>query len=210
MKIDDAYTRWSSSYDEDRNLTRDLDRSVTEKLLGARRFETALELGCGTGKNTALLVEISTRMVALDFSPGMLKQAKDKIAARNVAFALADLTKSWPCPSDSFDLVAFNLVLEHIEDIDFAFVEAARCAKRGALVFVSELHPYRQYKGARARFDDGSAGVTRVPAFTHHVSEFVQSAGRADLAVENATEWSHAEDEGELPRLVAFELTRRP
>ena len=38
MNIDAAYTRWSDRYDSDRNLTRDLDASVTATVLAAPRF----------------------------------------------------------------------------------------------------------------------------------------------------------------------------
>lgn len=208
MKIEAAYTRWSSTYDADRNLTRDLDASVTRRILGRRRFRSALELGCGTGKNTAFLARISRTVLALDFSRGMLERAKEKVEARNVAFALADLTKPWPCADGSFDVVTFNLVLEHVDDLNFVFEEAARCAMDGGLVFVSELHPYRQYGGSRAKYEDQPNEVVSVPAFTHHVSDFLRSARRAGLTLEAFTEERHPDDEHRLPRLAVFELGR--
>jgi malonyl-CoA O-methyltransferase len=209
LKIETAYTRWSASYDEDRNLTRDLDQSVTETILRPRRFEAALELGCGTGKNTALLARICRTVLALDFAEAMLRRAKEKVRADNVSFARADLTRPWPCPNAAFDLVACNLVLEHINDLDIVFAEAARCTASKALVFVSELHPYRQYKGTQARYTDQRDGEIKVPAFIHHISDFVHSAQRAGLTLDGFTEWSHPEDDGGLPRLAVFELTSR-
>jgi ubiquinone/menaquinone biosynthesis C-methylase UbiE len=58
MEIHEAYTDWSATYDSDRNLTRDLDQEVTRETLANLNFESILELGCGTGKNTELLAEI--------------------------------------------------------------------------------------------------------------------------------------------------------
>ena len=57
MSIKTASDRWSDTYDNDRNLTRDLDRTVTQKILTDLnlKFKLALELDCGTGKNTILL-----------------------------------------------------------------------------------------------------------------------------------------------------------
>ena len=57
MSIKIAHDRWSDAYDNDRNLTRDLDRIVTQKILTDLnlKFKLALELNCGTGKNTILL-----------------------------------------------------------------------------------------------------------------------------------------------------------
>lgn len=96
MNIQSTYDIWSTTYDQDRNLTRDLDQAMTKQTLADRRFENILELGCGTGKNTVLLAEIAKTIHALDFSEGMIEQARQKLNASNVEFAQADLTKPWP------------------------------------------------------------------------------------------------------------------
>src|ERR1700704_5837722 len=97
MNIQQAYTDWSSTYDQDRNLTRDLDEIVTREALANLRCNSILEIGCGTGKNTALLAQIGRRVLALDFSTGMIEQARAKLLLENVEFELADLTQPWPC-----------------------------------------------------------------------------------------------------------------
>ena len=91
-----AYDIWSETYDRDRNLTRDLDHEVTRATLAPFRFSSVLEIGCGTGKNTALLASIAAKVHALDFSDGMLAQAKNKVSSDNVMFTVADLTRPWP------------------------------------------------------------------------------------------------------------------
>ncbi|MCK7482074.1 MAG: class I SAM-dependent methyltransferase [Candidatus Moduliflexus flocculans] len=68
MDIQNAYNEWSDIYDTNANLTRDLDPTVTRSLLASRRFDSILELGCGTGKNTVFFAEIGERVHALDFS----------------------------------------------------------------------------------------------------------------------------------------------
>ncbi len=210
MTIASAYTAWSATYDADRNLTRDLDRDVTRRVLGDRRVGVVLEVGCGTGKNTALLAEIGARVLALDFSDGMLARARDKITAAHVDFQVADVTQPWPCANGTVDLVTCNLVLEHVEHLDVVFAEAARCLAAGGVLYVSELHPFRQYEGSQARFDDATAGTTRVPAFLHHVSDFFDAAAQAGLALSAFREWWHAEDAKRPPRLVTFELRKGP
>lgn len=105
MDIQDAYTDWSITYDSDRNLTRDLDQVVTKETLANRRYYNVLEVGCGTGKNTHLLAQFGKRVCALDLSMGMLEQAKRKIQSDRVLFAVADLTKAWPCKTESVDLI---------------------------------------------------------------------------------------------------------
>lgn len=203
MKIQDAYTRWSTTYDSDRNLTRDLDQLATERTLIDRSYQNILELGCGTGKNTALLDSIGRKVLALDFSPGMLRQAKAKLRTDHVFFVRADLTKPWPAKTGSFDLVVCNLVLEHIEDLGPIFHQASQSLTAGGLFFVSELHPFRQYRGTQANFRNEQETV-EIDAFVHHLSDFTEAARANGLTLKLMKEWWHDEDLNKLPRLVSF------
>jgi malonyl-CoA O-methyltransferase len=208
VSISDAYTSWSESYDLDRNLTRDLDQAVTRQMLGRQRCGNILEIGCGTGKNTALLAEIGRRVLALDFSEGMLKQAREKISAPGVTFGRADLTQPWPCKSESVNLVVCNLVLEHVEHLNFIFAEASRCLASDGTLFLSELHPFRQYQGGQARFTAGPSSQVAIEAFVHNISDFFEAARLAGLTVTRFNEWWHPEDQGRPPRLATFHFSR--
>jgi len=101
MSVHEAYNAWAGSYDDDHNLTRDLDRQATSALLDGRRYRAILEAGCGTGKNTALFAQLGDSVQALDFSEGMLRQARAKLQHEHVRFVQADLTRRWPCPDQS-------------------------------------------------------------------------------------------------------------
>lgn len=203
MTIRNAYTTWSATYDSDRNLTRDLDQTVTETLLRNRQHDSVLEIGCGTGKNTAFLAGISRKILALDFSTGMLKQAKARVSASNVLFVAADLTEPWPCKQNGFELIVCNLVLEHIEDLEAVFSEASEALTKGGSFFISELHPYRQYEGKRAVFQNERETI-EIPAFVHHLSDFTNAAMNNSFSLRLMKEWWHDEDAGKSPRLVSF------
>lgn len=203
MNIQDAYTRWSDTYDSDRNLTRDLDHRATQDALTGLHYQNIMELGCGTGKNTSFLTQLGEQIVALDFSPGMLRQAKSKITSDRVFFVVADLTKPWPCKDESFELIVCNLVLEHIEDLGAVFAEISRALKTGGRFFLSELHPFRQYKGTKANFRTEHEAI-EIHAFVHHLSDFTESARANGLSVRMMREWWHEEDQNKLPRLVSF------
>jgi ubiquinone/menaquinone biosynthesis C-methylase UbiE len=207
MEIHEAYTDWSATYDSDRNLTRDLDQEVTRETLANLNFESILELGCGTGKNTELLAEIGKHVHALDFSAGMIEKAKAKLRLPNVTFEIADITHRWPVGNESFDLVICNLVLEHIKDLSFIFAEASRVLMNAGQFFVCELHPFRQYQGTVARFQ--RTETTEIPAFVHHVTDFINAGSAKRLSMVSMKESWHAEDDGKPPRLVSFVFEKK-
>jgi ubiquinone/menaquinone biosynthesis C-methylase UbiE len=203
VKVEDAYNAWSATYDSDQNRTRDLDERVARGELQSLRFKTALELGCGTGKNTILLASISERVLSLDFSAAMIEKAKQRVPSTNVTFEIADITKRWLAEDQLFDLVVCNLVLEHVEELPFIFAEAARVLISGGNFFVCEFHPFRQYHGSQARFQQAEE-TTRIPAFLHHVTDFLNAAEASRLKLVKLNEWWHEDDTGKPPRLISF------
>jgi ubiquinone/menaquinone biosynthesis C-methylase UbiE len=56
MSIQKAYDNWSSQYDNNDNKTRDLEARALQETLAGIQFTNCLEIGCGTGKNTAWLL----------------------------------------------------------------------------------------------------------------------------------------------------------
>ena len=202
MSIEKAYNEWSSQYDTNKNKTRDLDAIVTRDVLKGISFSKALELGCGTGKNTLFLTKQADEILAVDFSDKMLEIAREKISYPKVRFQKADISKDWSWTSEKFDLVTCNLILEHIEDLDFVFSQAFSRLKSGGYYFVSELHPFKQYKGTKARFDSPE-GRMELETFTHHISDFTTAAFKAGFVLQKLDEWFD-EEKNETPRLISF------
>lgn len=210
MSIRNAYNAWSQTYDSDENLTRDLDRQVMLEALAGRRFSSILEISCGTGKNTSLLARIGERVHALDFSEGMIEKARENVNAANVKFSMADLTQRWPCTDGAYDLVVCNLVLEHIENLSFIFSEASRVLLPGGQFLVNELHPFRQYEGKKARFQS-ETGIIEIPAFVHHISEFLKPATQSGLSLLQLDErWHPADPPARPPRLISLLFEKQP
>ena len=203
MNIRDAYSDWAATYDDDRNLTRDLDQEVTRTVLSEARCESILEIGCGTGKNTAFLAQFAKRVLAVDFSTAMIQKAQVKLRSSNVRFAVANITQSWPCRDRSVDLISCNLVLEHVSDLSFIFAESFRVLTEPGRLFISELHPFRQYEGVQAKFQHEGQTNT-IPAFVHHISDFTNAAAANRLSLLRLNEWWHQEDKGKPPRLISF------
>jgi ubiquinone/menaquinone biosynthesis C-methylase UbiE len=205
-----AYDRWSRRYDDDHNATRDLDARVVRgtplHVAGSR----VLELGCGTGKNSQWLATQARELVALDFSPGMLDVARRRVRSQRARFVEHDITRPWPVEPSSIDVVVGNLVLEHVRDLTPVYAEAARVLRPGGELFLCELHPYRQLRGAQAHFEDAETHETvPVTAYQHSVSEYVNGGLAVGLTLRALGE--HLEESASAespPRLLSVLFER--
>lgn len=210
-----AYDRWAPTYDSDTNHTRDLDAAVLRTHGPEVRGQTVLELGGGTGKNTVWLAERASSVLSLDLSAPMQAVARERVAALGlpegrVTFALHDLRQPWPVDSAVVHVVVSNLVLEHVQGLDAIFAEAARVLAPGGTLWVSELHPERQRRGAQAHFEAEDTGeLVYVPAYRHTVSAYVNAAIGAGLRVRRVAEWlEDGADPLAAPRLFTMRAKR--
>src|SRR5438270_14076957 len=108
MNVRQAYNIWAEQYDTNNNKTRDLEALALRKTLADIEFNSCLEIGCGTGKNTEWLVTKSKEITAVDLSEEMLAKAKEKISPGKVSFLQADITTSWSLGVKRFNLVTFS------------------------------------------------------------------------------------------------------
>lgn len=210
QRVAQAYDRWAETYDSQDNHTRDLDAVVLRNHGPSIRGRAVLELGCGTGKNTEWLAANCRTVTALDLSEGMLAAARARVSADHVSFVQHDLTAAWPVADGTMDLVVGNLVLEHIKDLAPVFRECARVLRRGGKLYMSELHPARQLRGAQAHFTDVRSGdIVYVPAFTHTISEYVNSAISAGFTLRHMGEWLEEPHIAHVPpRLLTLQFVR--
>ena len=203
MKVENAYNIWADQYDTNSNKTRDLDKKSTIETLSKLEFSSVIELGCGTGKNTIFLLKKAEKIIGLDFSQKMLNKAKLKINDKRVDFRKADLTTEWKIDNDSADLITSSLVLEHIEDLDFIFDQANKKVKNGGAFFISELHPFKQYSGSKAKFETES-GTQELETYIHHISEYLNSAKNNNFELIELKEWFDDDMKNKIPRLIGL------
>ncbi len=203
MSIKESYNKWAVQYDNNVNATRDLDHKATVNTLNRYQFSDVVELGCGTGKNTSFLLTKASTIVGIDFSTEMLAKAKQKISNKNVLFRQGDITQPWGVEDHSVDLVTASLVLEHISDLKPVFEQAAKKLRAGGLLFISELHPYKQYTGSKARFET-EQGIQTLEAYTHHTSEYLTEAKASGFKLVELKEWFDEIGAPNIPRLISF------
>jgi ubiquinone/menaquinone biosynthesis C-methylase UbiE len=197
----EAYNQWAGIYDTNHNKTRDLEAAVLRTVLENIPFRNCLEIGSGTGKNTAWLLKKSSTLTAVDFSIKMLEKAKQKIQDPAVRFVCADITKTWNFSNPETDLIVFSLVLEHIKNLGPVFRSANKALVTGGCIYISELHPFKQYLGSKARFE--TANGNRSPdCFVHHLTDYIQAAKKQNLTLTNIQEFFDDQDHSGPPRIL--------
>ena len=203
MKTREAYNSWSEQYDSNHNKTRDLEAVALRSALKGIEINNCLELGCGTGKNSAWLSEKATALTAVDFSEGMLEMARRKITAANTKLIQAYLNKDWDFASGDYDCITFSLVLEHFSQLLPLFKKAAAVMSPGGHLYIGELHPFKQYGGSKARFET-DAGTQIVECFNHHVSDFTHAAKQTGFRLIELQEYFDEDKRDAVPRILAM------
>jgi SAM-dependent methyltransferase len=188
-----GYDRWALVYDHDANPLPALEEPIVREAVGDVRGATVLDLGCGTGRHTLWLAAAGARVTAVDFSDGMLAEARRKAGAAAVEFLAHDLHDPLPFPTASFDIVVSGLVLEHLRELGGFFAEAHRVLRPGGRAVVSAMHPAMFLRGSQARFTDPDSGeIVQPGSFPHRIGDFVMAAVRAGFGLEDVSE--HAPD----------------
>jgi len=190
----EGYDLWSQIYDDEDNPLIALETASVEWLLGDVRGLTIADIGCGTGRHALAMAKAGAKVVALDFSVGMLAKARAKPDAPSVRLVQHDLTTGLPFASRSMDRVICCLVLEHVVDLGGALAEMSRICRVGGFVLVSDLHPAMRLLGAQAQFTDPATGrKTRPAGARHQLSDYVLATTRAGLHIDHMSE--HLVDE---------------
>lgn len=203
MNVQEAYNNWSQQYDTNQNKTRDLEAVALQTTLANQRFENCLEIGCGTGKNTAWLVTHAATITAVDLSEAMLAKAIEKINNSHVQFVQANILQDWTFATSNYELITFSLVLEHIENLEAIFKKIAAVTNSGAIVYIGELHPFKQYTGSKARYET-EAGVQVVTCFNHHVTDFTNAASAHGFELLQLNEFFDDGDRNTIPRILTL------
>lgn len=146
--------------------------------LAERAPKRILEIGCGKGETTRILMERfpDATIVATDVDAAAIASAKTGVTEPRVTFAVADATRL-PFPDASFELVIELNSFHHVGRWMNAIAECAR-------VTVPD--------GAFAAMDENVAAWGRLfrlldrPASTFSSREFVAAARTAGLSLKNS------------------------
>ncbi|OCK79374.1 S-adenosyl-L-methionine-dependent methyltransferase [Lepidopterella palustris CBS 459.81] len=204
----DTYNAWASVYDTDGNILQAIDdlelASLLPEFLALATSAPSpdfsiIDLGCGTGRNTAKLLShpypstLNVSVTGLDFSSGMLAVAEQKLFSQlhtlkpNIKLTLqqADCFPSATNPSTSPSLpvtspsnaIISTLVLEHIPLTHF-FATLATLLQPSGLALVTNMH---REMGSRSQagFVGSDGKKVQGTSFVYGVEETVEAAREA-------------------------------
>ncbi len=100
----------------------------------AKRGQTVLDVGCGPGVYHRPLVALGARIVGLDASQGMVREA---LAANDAADVAQADAQRLPIRDASVDRVMANHMLYHVPDQRAALAEFRRVLKQGGRAVIS-------------------------------------------------------------------------
>ena len=114
-------------------------RVATVKAVGPRPGERILDLAAGTGTSSEALARSGARVVAADFSKGMLAVGRARLKDESrVEFVFADAL-ALPFGDEEFDAVTISFGLRNVADPHRALAEMYRVAKPGARIVICEF-----------------------------------------------------------------------
>ena len=157
----DAYGRFMGRFSEPLAV-------VLADWCGVREGGRALDVGCGPGALTAVLVDRlgADRVAALDPSPPFVAATRARFPGVDVREATAEAI---PWPDAEFDLVAAELVVHFMTDPVAGLREMGRVAREGATVaacvwdLAGGRSPLSTFWRAVAELEPGHPGEARLP-----------------------------------------------
>lgn len=184
----DGYREWSTMYDGPNPMI-DREESVTipwlNDLVNQHNTVRALDAGCGTGRQAALLADRGADVTGIDATPEMLEIARQKVPGGTFEHGSLD---ALPCDDNQFDLAVASLALCHLDDPRPAVAELARCVKAGGHIVISEPHPMVAALGGQAFYGGFEGGMNFVRNNHHNLSTWIAACVAANVEIEECVE----------------------
>lgn len=120
--------------------------------VGKQRFNTILDLGCGTGRfSESLAAHFDAEVIGIDPSEKMLDQARSKLRDHRVRYQ-SGCGEAIPLPDKSVDLIFMSMSFHHFNDQKRAARECRRVLRDGAVAILRTgtreripLYPYFEF-----------------------------------------------------------------
>lgn len=112
------------------------------------RNKEVLEIATGPGLLAKHVAPVTKRMIATDYSDGMIREAKKGDPVPNLTFEIAD-AMALPYPDHSFDTVLISNALHIVPDPDKALREIDRVLRDGGTLIAPNFVNHKGGLGSR-------------------------------------------------------------
>lgn len=182
VSVTEGYGQWAEGYDAQDNPMTAMVETHLPHFIRFNTGDSVVEVGCGTGRNLQALEQMGAgNLLGIDVSDAMLARAKEKFSAERASFLNLDICQGIPLENQSTDCVLFSLVLEHIETLKSAFLEASRILHENGRIHVFEIHPFLRLQGKAAHFMGEDGVEYQLPSYAHLIGDFFREALEAGL-----------------------------
>lgn len=196
----EAYRLWAPAYDAELNPLLALEeRILGPMMLPAVAGRDVVDLGCGTGRWLQRVLAAGARSaIGLDQSSEMLAHANGKPGLKGLLLQ-ADCA-AIPLRYSCADLLICSFVLGYISDLENFVRQIARLARRGADLFISELHPDALARGWQRAFRHQDR-VYQVEAHSHSLARLRHLLAGSGFRLRKIQQPAFAEAERSIFRL---------
>ena len=140
---DELSAFWDERMEAGTTWQRHLIQPSVERLLQLGPGERVLEIACGNGEFARRMSELGGKVVAVDFSEGMLERARAH--GGDVDYRHADAMAEWALLAlgepGSFDAVVSNMAIMDMESIEPMVAASSRLLTPAGRFVFSSLHP---------------------------------------------------------------------
>lgn len=184
-KVRSSFAAASTTYDRVAGLQRQVGHDLLMRHPVTGRVDTLLDLGCGTGFLTELLLQGSRyqSLLVADIALPMLIQARSKLAEANVTYLCAD-AENLPLQPASLSHIYSNLALQWCQELQTVVRDLHRILTTGGRLVFSTfgVETLNELKTAWASVDDYS----HVNEFfsVEQIRLFLQEAGFCNISVQ--------------------------
>jgi len=107
------------------------------KELDLKKFNTILDVGCGTGALCSVLNELGLKVTGVDTAEEMLRIARKKVKNQAIDFSNANILNGLPYDNDSFDITIASYVAHGMkkESRKKMYAEMSRVSKCEVIIY---------------------------------------------------------------------------
>ncbi|GAL29216.1 biotin synthesis protein bioC [Vibrio variabilis] len=190
VAISESFGRAAKQYDQHAELQRRVADRLLALLPSDLKGYRILDLGCGTGYCSQVLLERGAKVVCADLSSEMLSVAKSRCGSENVSYQVAD-AEALPFENSTFDIVISSLALQWCNDLAVPLGEMKRVTKPGGRVHFSTL--------LDGSLEELKRSWSKIDAY-QHVNDFT-SLNQVKIALAQSECIDHQLD---LPKIVMW------